>query len=88
MTILYKAITSLIEIIKILILIRIVISFLKVRPGGPIIRFIYDLTEPVLYPARALIAKTGIDTGMFDFSPIVAILILSIIESLAFRILL
>ena len=87
MILLYRAITSLIEIIKILILVRIVISFLRVATGGPIIRFIYDLTEPVLAPARALIAKTGIDTGMFDFSPIVAILILSIVENLAFRIL-
>lgn len=88
MRLLYRAITSLTEIIKILILIRIVISFLKVGTGGTIIRFIYDLTEPVLGPARALIAKTGIDTGMFDFSPIVAILILSIIENVAAIILL
>lgn len=87
MILLYRAISSLINIIEILILIRIVLSFLNVRAGGVIIRFVYDMTEPVLGPARALIAKVGISTGMFDFSPIVAIIILGIIQNIAFRIL-
>lgn len=88
MILLHRAILSLTDIIRMLILIRIVISFLNINSGGVIIKFIYDLTEPVLGPARALIAKTGINTGMFDFSPIVAILILSIIENIASIILL
>lgn len=87
MRLLYTAISKLINIIEILILVRIVLSFLNLRGGGIITRFIYEMTEPVLGPARALIAKTGINTGMFDFSPIVALLILRIIQSLALRIL-
>lgn len=88
MILLYRAISSLINIIEVLILIRIILSFLNIRGGGVVTRFIYDMTEPVLGPARALLSKIGINTGMFDFSPIVAILILRIIQSLAFRVLL
>ena len=60
MRLLYTAISKLINIIEILILVRIVLSFLNLRGGGIITRFIYEMTEPVLGPARALIAKTGI----------------------------
>lgn len=83
----YKAVSSLINIIEVLIIVRIVFSFLNIRAGGFIIRFVYDMTEPVLGPARNLIARIGIDTGMFDFSPIIAIFILRAIQSIAYRIL-
>lgn len=87
MRLLYRAIESLINILELLILVRIIFSFLNIRGGGVITKFVYDMTEPILGPARALIYKTGINTGMFDFSPIVAIIILSIIQNLARRIL-
>lgn len=83
MILLYRAILRLINIIELLIFVRIIFSFLNISGGGVIIKFIYDMTEPVLGPARALIAKIGINTGMFDFSPIVAILILNIIQKMA-----
>lgn len=89
MVLLYRAIRGLINIIEILILVRIVMSFLNVGGrGGSIIGFVHELTEPILGLARQLINKTGINTGMFDFSPILAILILRLIDSIAYRILL
>jgi YggT family protein len=87
MVLLYRAIRTLINLIEILILVRIVLSFLNIRGGGSIIKFAYELTEPILGPARQLISKIGINTGMFDFSPIVAILILRAIDSIAYRLL-
>lgn len=77
---LYRAINILFNIIETLIFIRIILSFLNIGPYNPIGRFIYELTEPVLGPARELIYKLGINTGMFDFSPLLAILILRIIS--------
>lgn len=79
---LYRAINILFNIIETLIFIRIILSFLNIGPYNPIGRFIYELTEPVLGPARELIYKLGINTGMFDFSPLLAILILRIISSI------
>lgn len=79
MVILYRALSILFNIIEILIFVRIIFSFLRIGPYNPIGRIVYELTEPILSPARELIYKLGIDTGMFDFSPIVALLILRLI---------
>lgn len=80
MHILYTAIDTFIEILEFLILVRIILSWFRVGTYNPIFRVIYELTEPILSLARNLIYKIGINTGMFDFSPIVAVLILRIIQ--------
>ena len=85
---LYGAIRNLVNIIEILIFARIIMSFLNIQGAGPISNFINLLTEPIIGPARALIYKAGINTGMFDFSPVLAILFLQIIVALAGKILL
>ena len=79
---LYRAINILFNIIEILILVRIILSFLNINPYNTIGRLVYELTEPVLAPAREIIYKLGVNTGMFDFSPLLAILILRIISSI------
>lgn len=88
MILLFRSIRALINIIELLILVRIVLSFLNMGGRGVISSFVYELTEPILGPARALLSKTGINTGMFDFSPIIAIVILRVIENIAARLLL
>lgn len=75
----YRSLEYLVRLIEILILVRIVMSFMRFNPNNVVGRFIYELTEPILAPARALIAKLGVNTGMFDFSPIVAMLLLRVI---------
>ncbi len=86
MQIVYTAIDTFIEILEFLIFIRIILSWFRIGPYNPISRVIYELTEPILSLARNLIYKTGINTGMFDFSPIIAILILRIIQLVVQRI--
>ncbi|WMM26771.1 YggT family protein [Tissierella sp. MB52-C2] len=88
MILLYKSITILLNLIELLILVRIIFSFLNIRGENIVIKFVYELTEPVLGTARNLLDKTGIKTGMFDFSPVVAIIFLRIIYYLVGRILL
>jgi len=80
MQILYTAIDTFVEILELLILVRIILSWFRIGPYNPISRVIYELTEPILSLARNLIYKTGINTGMFDFSPILAVVILRIIQ--------
>jgi len=82
MTNLYKAVDYFFYTIELLILIRIIFSYLRIGPYNPIGRIVYELTEPILAPAREIIYKIGIDTGMFDFSPLLAIFILRIISSI------
>lgn len=79
MILLYRSIIYLLEILELLIFIRIILSFLNIR-NNLLSNLVYELTEPVLGPARSLIEKIGIRTGMFDFSPILAVLFLRIIS--------
>lgn len=87
MIVFYKALGTLIRLIEFLILIRIIISFLNIRLDNIFGEIIATMTEPVLAPARNLIQKLNINTGLFDFSPIVAILLLRIFYDIVGRIL-
>jgi YggT family protein len=44
---------------------------------NPVIRFVFDITEPVLAPLRRFSV-----VGMWDLSPIVAIILLTIVQQL------
>lgn len=52
-----------------LIIARCILSFVRHNPYQPIIRFIYDVTEPVMAPFRRMLPTTG---GL-DFSPLIAV---------------
>jgi YggT family protein len=50
---------------------RAVLSWVNPDPYNPIVRFIHNVTEPVLYRIRT---KLPVDFGGIDFSPIIVIL--------------
>jgi YggT family protein len=70
------ALASLLRIIYYLILIRAILSFFPTLQSSRISYFIYQMTEPVLAPCRAILDKLGLGMGMFDFSPILALILL------------
>lgn len=72
------------EVLIWLVIIRCILSFIRHNPYQPLIRFVYDVTEPIMAPFRKLIPATG---GL-DFSPIVVLLVLSLVQSIIIRILL
>ncbi len=84
----YEALGILFNIIEIFIIIRILLSWLPISRQNPIIGFVYEMTEPILGPCRELLYKIGLNRGMFDFSPILAMLLLRLLRSLLFRIIL
>lgn len=74
----------LLQIYSYVLLARIILSWVRVSPyhptWGPIVNAIYQLTEPVMEPARRLIPPAG---GM-DFSPIVIFLGISLLQRLLY----
>ena len=54
-----------------IVIARAVLSWVNPDPFNPIVRFIHNVTEPVLYRIRAFIP---ISFGGIDFSPIVVLL--------------
>ena len=61
--------------LTVLLLVRVVVSWIAPMGGGPLIAFIYQATEPILAPIRRLLPPTG---GL-DWSPMVAILLLTLL---------
>lgn len=81
MSILLEALYRLFDLIEILILARIILSYIPKLNGSKIAEIIFLLTEPILHPVRELLVKIGLNKGMIDFSPIGAYLLISLIRS-------
>lgn len=68
------------NVVQFLILVRAIISWLPIGMDNVVVRFIYQVTEPILAPARELIDKTPIGGNMMvDFSPIIVWLVIDYI---------
>jgi YggT family protein len=65
-----------------IIIIRALLSWVNPDPWNPIVRFLYQVTEPVLRPIRQRLPFTGI-----DFSPVVVILAIYFLQRFLVRIL-
>ncbi|MCR6544539.1 YggT family protein [Dehalobacterium formicoaceticum] len=82
----YSIVRTAFEVLNWLIIIRVILSWIRHDPRNPLIRFIYEITEPILAPIRRLIP---IRPGMpIDWSPFVAILLLMLVEQFVYRFLL
>ena len=69
-----------------LILIRALISWVNPDPFNPIVQFLNNVTEPILYPIRKLL-PLGFRFGI-DISPIIAFLVIIFLKSFLVRTLL
>lgn len=69
------------EVLTWLIIIRCILSFVRHDPYQPIIRFIYEVTEPIMAPFRKMIPAAG---GM-DFSPIVVLLAITLVQRIVIQ---
>lgn len=65
---------------KWVVIIACLLSWVRPDPSNPVVRMIYQLTEPVFAFVRRYLPKALWKTGL-DFSPIVVILVLVLIES-------
>ncbi len=82
----YRAINIFFRMMRSLIIIRVLLSYFRSERSNFIFELIFKITEPILEFSRNIIYKIGIDTGIFDFSPILAFIIMDIIEGLIRRV--
>ena len=80
------ALGILLRIVDSLILVRVLLSFFPTLHYSKITNFIYQMTEPILAPCRAILDRLGLGMGMMDFSPILAILLLNLLQNLIYAI--
>lgn len=68
-----EAFSFLLTLFQILLLFRILLSWVRVDPyTNPIARFLYSITEWFLEPIRSVLPSVG----MIDFSPMVAFILI------------
>lgn len=69
-------VSYLLQIYMWIIIIRALISWVNPDPYNPIVRFLYQVTEPVLYPIRRRLPFMG---GI-DLSPIIVLLVIMFLQ--------
>ena len=62
--------------LELAILIRVLLSWIRPNPYNPFVQAIYQITEPIMGPLRRIIPPLG----MIDITPMVALIILQIIQ--------
>ena len=72
MTFLFNFLALLCQVLTLIILIRVILSWFSPEPTNLLSNIIYQITEPLLAPLRRIIPRVGI----FDFTPMVAIILL------------
>ena len=81
---LINLISSIFQIINILIIIRVLLSWFNVSSYNQYIRLLYTITEPILAPFRNLLSSFNMG---IDISPMIAIIALSFVRNFLIRLL-
>lgn len=66
----------LLQVLWIALLVRVLLSWFPIDQSNPIIRIVWEVTEPVLAPFRRVIPRIG----MFDLSPLAAFLVIGFLQ--------
>ncbi|MCL4393741.1 MAG: YggT family protein [Chloroflexi bacterium] len=61
------------------IIARALLSWFPIDPYNPISQILFQITEPILAPLRRLIPPIG---GMMDITPIVALVIIQVLQAI------
>lgn len=73
MSTVFDVVNTLLTIYVFILILRVFMSWMRLDPyNNELVRFLYVITEPVLEPIRAVLPATG----MIDFSPLVATILI------------
>jgi YggT family protein len=82
MTIIRSVLLAILNIYELILLARVLISWIDPTMQQPVSRILVQLTEPVLAPLRRIIPPAG----SFDLSPLVAFIIIAVLVRLVMMI--
>ena len=78
-----QLLSTLFRLYEVIVIIRVLFSWIRVDEYHPVVRWIYRLTEPLLEPIRRVLPGGGMG---IDFSPLVLLLALALVQRLLFMI--
>ena len=73
----FNFLNLLLQILLIAIFVRVLLTWLPIDQSNRIVRILFDVTEPVLAPFRRVIPRIG----MFDLSPLAALLVIQFVQT-------
>lgn len=73
-----KIIHMLLNLYMWIIIARAILSWVNPDPYNPIVRFLYNVTEPVLYTIRR---RVPVAFGGIDFSPLIVLFIIMFLDN-------
>ena len=79
---LYQVISLVFQIYIFIVIARALVSWVNPDPYNPIVRFLYNATEPVLARLRRVLP---LQFGGFDLTPVALLVLLSVVEQLLLR---
>lgn len=79
MNFLFNFVALFTQILTLAIFVRAILSWFPVSPDNPFVEVVMQVTEPILGPIRRVIPLIG----FIDISPLVAIILLQMINSMA-----
>jgi YggT family protein len=71
-------ITSLLEIYKWVVIIRVLISWINPDPYNPIVQFLRGVTDPAIESVRRFVPNFLYATGL-DFTPLILIIVIQVL---------
>ncbi|MBM42709.1 MAG: hypothetical protein CL483_12375 [Acidobacteria bacterium] len=73
-----RLILELIDLYSLIVFVAVVVSWIQLPPGNPVVTFVRTMTEPALEPIRRVMP----DMGGIDFSPMVLLVGLQLLRGL------
>ena len=64
---------------EIAILARVILGFIMPEDDSAVTSVLWFITEPFLLPCRMLLDRFNVGGGMFDFSPVLATLLITLV---------
>lgn len=78
---------NILRLYQFIIIARVLLSYFpNVDYSNPIVKFLIDVTEPVLQPVRQFLREQFPDSGPLDLSPIVVIIGIFLLTNLIFAV--
>lgn len=68
------------QLLELAIIIRVILGWFRADPYHPLVRKLYEITDPILTPFQDIFRM-----GAFDFSPVFALLAIGFITNLLLR---
>ena len=76
---LFQVIDMVFNLLQIIIIVRVVLSWISHNPSNQFIQIIYQISEPILKPIREILPLAG---RGFDLSPVVAFFLLGLLKKI------